>query len=100
MKTVPLKLVTIIAESVIEARITTDLRKKGARGFTVTQASGKGSRGIRVSDMEAGNVKIESIVSPEVAEAILEHLQKTYFPYYAVIAYLENVEVVRGDKYV
>lgn len=100
MKMVPLKLVTIIAESVIEARLTADLKKKGARGYTVTQAAGRGSRGIRVSDVESGNVKIETIVSPEVADAILEHLQKTYFAHYAVIAYLENVEVVRGDKYI
>lgn len=100
MKTIPLKLVTIVAESVLEAHITEDLTSLGAKGHTCTHASGRGARGVRVSDVEEGNVKIETIVSAEVADKILEHLAANYFRHYAVIAYLENVEVVRGDKYV
>lgn len=100
MRTIPLKLVTIVAETVLQPRLVRDIGALGAKGYTCTHASGKGARGVRVSDVEEGNVKIETIVSHEVADKILEHLNENYFRYYAVIAYLENVEVVRGDKYV
>jgi|FLYL01.1.fsa_nt_gi nitrogen regulatory protein PII len=100
MNTVPLKLVTIVAESVLEPYLIEDIRKLGAKGYTLTRAEGRGSRGVRVDDVERGNIKLEAIVGPEVADKILELLAEKYFQHYAVIAYLENVEVVRGDKYV
>jgi nitrogen regulatory protein P-II 2 len=100
MKTIPLKLVTIVAETVLESHLVEEILELGAKGYTCTHASGRGKRGVRVSDVEEGNVKIETIVSPVVAERILEHLSENYFRHYAVIAYLENIEVVRGDKYV
>jgi nitrogen regulatory protein P-II 2 len=100
MKLVPLKLVTIVAETVLESYLKDDLKRLGAKGYTLTRCEGQGDRGVRVSDVEGGNIKLETIVSPEVAEAILLHLSGRYFKHYAVIAYLENVEVVRGDKYV
>lgn len=51
-------------------------------------------------DWEGKNIRLEAIVSEEVALNILKRLQEAYFPYYAVVAFVENVEVVRGDKYV
>ena len=44
MHTHPLKLITIIAEPVLEARITTELLALGATGFTVVDGRGEGSR--------------------------------------------------------
>ena len=40
MLTYPFKLVTIIAEPVLEPRITQELRKLGASGFTVVEGRG------------------------------------------------------------
>jgi len=34
----------------------------------------------------------------EVALRILQRLQEAYFPHYAMIAYVENVWAVRGEK--
>jgi nitrogen regulatory protein P-II 2 len=34
-----------------------------------------------------------------VAERILARVAEEYFAHYAVIAWVEDVEVVRGDKY-
>jgi len=45
-------------------------------------------------------VKIETIVSPEVADRIIEHIAEHYFQHYAVIVYAQPVEVVRGNKYI
>jgi hypothetical protein len=100
MNTVRLKLVTIIAEAVIEERLLDDLRRLGAKGYTILAAQGEGTRGIRASDWEARNVRIETVVSAPVAEAILECLAREYFDRWAVIGYVSDVDVVRGDKYV
>lgn len=53
MATVSLKLVTIVAEPVLEEQIATSLRRLGATGYTVTEAHGAGSRGMRASVLRA-----------------------------------------------
>jgi hypothetical protein len=40
------------------------------------------------------------VVQEAVAGAILEHLSATYFEHYALIAYIDTVSVVRGEKYI
>ena len=100
MDLVPLKLVTIVAESLLEKRLVEEVKRLGAKGYTITPARGEGSRGIRRVDWEGQNIRLETIVSEEVALRILQRLQEEYFPHYAVIAYVENVWVVRGEKYV
>jgi nitrogen regulatory protein PII len=99
MKTVGLKKVTIVAEALLEERLLRELRGLGARGWTLGEVRGEGSRGVRASEWEGRNVKIESLVSAEVAERVLAHVAEAYFAHYAVVAYVESVEVVRGDKY-
>ncbi len=99
MRTVPLKRVTIIAEAVLEERLLDDLRELGARGYTITEARGEGTRGVRASEWEGKSVKIETLVSPEVADRLLERLAERYFEHYAVVGYLETVEVVRGSRF-
>jgi nitrogen regulatory protein P-II 2 len=100
MDTVALKLVTLVAEPVLEEKLTGELSKLGARGWTVTDSRGEGSRGIRASEVPGTSIRIEVVVSAAVANAILVHVKDHYFPRYAVIAWVCAVEVVRGDKYV
>jgi nitrogen regulatory protein P-II 2 len=99
MPTVMLRKVTIVAEALLEDRMLRELRALGARGFTIAEVRGEGSRGIRASDWEGRNVRIETIVSPAVADKILDHIAARYFEDYAVIAWVDDVGVVRGDKY-
>ncbi|RTI12943.1 transcriptional regulator [Thermus scotoductus] len=100
MNLVPLKLVTIVAESILEKKLVEEIKRLGAKGYTVVPARGEGSRGMRSLDWEGQNIRLETIVPEEVALRILARLQEAYFPHYAVIAYVENVWVVRGEKYV
>ncbi|MBL8694065.1 MAG: transcriptional regulator [Planctomycetes bacterium] len=100
MKTTPLKLVTVVAESVLGDRICEEMRSLGAKGFTVSEATGEGSRGLRTSELGGKNVRIEAVVGPDAADRILERLAERYFPHYAIIAFVHDVHVVRGDKYV
>ncbi len=96
----PLKLVTIICEAVLEEIVVNLLRECGAHGHTAFAVRGSGNQGERTADiMEAGNVQIEVIVKPAVAEAALERLQREVFPSYAMIAYESEVRVLRPEKF-
>ena len=99
MKTVRLSKVTIVAEAFLEERILREIKERGARGFTLTEVRGEGSRGVRASEWEGRNVRIETLVSAEVALRIMSHVAEAYFPHFAVVAWVGEVEVVRGDKY-
>jgi nitrogen regulatory protein P-II 2 len=99
MQTVPLKLLTVIAEAVLEERLLRDLREHGTKGYTLDQVRGEGSRGVHASEWEGRNIKVETIVTDEAAQSFLLHLSREYFPKYAVIAYVQDVQVVRGEKY-
>lgn len=100
MHTTKLKLVTIVAERVLEGRLLRALEELGSKGFTLTEATGKGSRGVRASEWEGPDVRIETIVSPAVADAIVSHIAEHYFAHYAVIVHMHDTEVVRGEKYI
>lgn len=95
-----LYLVTLVAEPVLEDRLTRDLTAHGATGFTVTEVTGRGTRGIRTGDIPGQNVRIETVVTEAVAERILGRIQEKWFESYAVIAWAHPVQVVRGQKYV
>ncbi len=100
MQTTVLKIVTIVAERLLEERLLRALESLGAKGFTVTEAKGRGSRGVRSSEWAGPDVRIETLVGPDVADAILAHVAETYFEHYAVIVWVQDAQVVRGEKYV
>jgi nitrogen regulatory protein P-II 2 len=98
--TTHLSLVTIVAESILETRIVRELEQLGVTGLTVTQTHGGGARGSRSGDIGGGNVKVETVVSAELAPVILAHVEANYFEHHAVIAWVSEVGVLRGEKYV
>lgn len=100
MKTTKLKLITIVTERILENRLLRKIEELGAKGYTLTQATGKGSRGVRASEWEGPDTRIETLVSEEVADAILESIAEDYFEHYAVIVFAQDAEVVRGEKYI
>ena len=100
MHNTTLKLVTIVTERILEDRLLRTLDALGAKGYTLTEARGKGSRGVRASEWEGPDTRIETLVSPKVAEAIMVHIAEHFFEHYAVIVYVQDAEVVRGDKYI
>ena len=99
MRTVPVICVTIVAEAVVERRLLRDLEAAGARGWTVTSGHGHGGGVVQASDWEGANIRVETLVSQRVADAVLEMLARDYFPRYAVIAWTTPVSVIRGDKF-
>ena len=99
MNTYTLTLLTIVAEALLKDRLIHEIRHAGAKGFTLTEVSGEGSRQRRVSEILGDNIKIEVIAKRETADKILTVLQQAFFPRYAVVAFMSDVQVVREDKY-
>jgi nitrogen regulatory protein P-II 2 len=55
---------------------------------------------VRADEFEGANIRLETLVSPEVADRFLEVLARDYFPRYAVVAWTTPAQVVRPEKYV
>ena len=100
MDTHELTLITLVAEPVLEDRLTREIMEMGATGYTVTEIHGRGTRGIRTADIPGEGIRIETLVSAEVADKLLTRAAEAWFPHYAVVAWETPVRVVRGDKYV
>ena len=91
---------TVITEAAIEKNLLRDLTQLGARGYTVLDARGQGRRGVRAAAWgEAANIRIEVICARALAETVLQHFQTVYYDNYAMVAYLQDVEVIRPDKF-
>lgn len=94
------KLVTIVTEAALERRLVDDLKRLGAHGYTISDARGEGSRGVRNAGWEAtGNIRVEVICDEATAEAIAAHLKAVYYANYAMILYLSDVGVLRPQKF-
>ena len=97
--------VVIITEKMILNQVAALIEAAGARGYTVTPAGGKGSRGIRSTGRAVvidgfSNVKIEVITgSKEAANRIADEVTERFFDNYSGITYLEEVEILRQDKF-
>jgi hypothetical protein len=90
---------TVVSERLLKDDIIELMKEEGAKGFSITDSVGEGSRGVHASDWEGRNVKIESVVHDETAKRILKRIADDYFEDYAVIAYTYPVTVVREEKF-
>ncbi len=100
MHTEARKLVTIVTEAALERRISEDIKRLGAHGFTVSDARGEGSRGVRSAGWEASsNIRIEVVCDAPTAEAIAVHLRAHYYDHYAMILFMSDVGVLRPEKF-
>lgn len=96
------KKIVIITEKLILDNITNIIEECGATGYTVTAAGGKGSRGVRSErgNDAYSNVKIEVVTANvEMAKAISEKVANKYFENYSGITYIEDVEIIRLQKF-
>lgn len=94
------KLLTIVAEAALEQRMIKDLERLGAHGYTITDARGKGSRGVRNAGWErSGNIRVEVVCDAKTAAAIAVHLKEHYYDNYAMILFIGDVEVLRPEKF-
>ena len=100
MEQYPRRLLTVVTEAVLERELLGELDALGVRGYTITDARGKGSRGRRQSDWsQEGNIRIEMVCEPALAERVARHLRERYYDHYAMILFLQDVAVLRPDKF-
>ena len=94
------KLVTIITESIIEKEVIQELERLGVSGYTITDARGKGRRGVRSAGWEHGsNARIEIVCEDHTAQAIADSLKEHYYENYAMILFIADVTVLRPRKF-
>ena len=101
MQLYPLKLVTVVGESVVMEDIAERGLKLGATGYTLSEVIGQGARSARnvIVTGEAKTMKLEFIVPMDVAEKILTHVSRDYFEHYACTLWVTDVQVLRGERY-
>jgi nitrogen regulatory protein PII len=99
MNTAARQLITIVAESVVEQKLIDDIKKCGAKGYSVSHVRGEGVTGKNTLDLNGPSIRLESVVTDKVAESILEMLAEKYFDKYAVIAWITVAHVARPDRF-
>ena len=94
------KLVTIVTEAVLEPDLLEELEVLGASGYTITEARGSGSRGVRDAGWQSsGNVRVEVVCSRELADKIAQRLRDKYYDHYAMILFESDIRVLRPGKF-
>jgi nitrogen regulatory protein P-II 2 len=89
-----MKLVTIIAESTLEALIIKSIKQFDISGYSIADTKGEGSHGVRAGDWDAArNITLSTVCEPEIARQMVSEL-KVQFRDYAFFAYLSDVEVI------
>jgi hypothetical protein len=97
---VTLKRVTIYTDDLMEEVVTRELGRLGAKGFSCTDCRGAGEHQV-VQDLAviSSRVRIETIVPPAVAEAIMDFVQSPRYTDRALTACIESVEVSSEGRF-
>jgi hypothetical protein len=93
--------VVIIADTALEQTLLPEFLKLGAKGYNCTYCFGKG-RHEPIEDPFTGSrsrIRVEVLARPQVAAAIMEFVHRKQFSAYAVVAYLDTVEVDSRDHF-
>ena len=99
METTERMIVTVIAEAAVESRLIADVKRLGARGYSVGHVRGEGTTGRHLQDLNGPSVRLETIVTEPVADAILAHLAAEYFGRFAVVAWVAPARVLRSERF-
>lgn len=99
MDTTERRILTIIAEAAVESRLIADIKRLGAKGYSIGHVRGEGTTGSRLHDLNGPSVRLETVVNDTVAEAILEHLAAAYFDRFAVVAWVAPAQVMRPSRF-
>ncbi len=89
-------LVTIIAESGLIQNLKDLVIEAGATGYTIEEvAAGFGTHGCRVGNLESDRTtKMILVVSQSISHAIVEEIEKTFNPHYAITVFRHEVDIL------
>lgn len=93
------RILTVIAEAAVESRLIADIKRLGAKGYSIGHVRGEGTTGSRLHDLNGPSVRLETVVTDTVADAILAHLAAEYFDRFAVVAWIAPAQVMRPGRF-
>lgn len=83
-----LRVITVVAEAILEDSLVGDIRRLGATGYTISDVRGWGKHGNRRGDWrQGGNIRIEVLGSEALCAAIAEHLRQNYQEDYGLLIF-------------
>ena len=95
-----IRLVVVICEEALEPVIRPALLAAGAKGYTVSKASGRGARGERDARWSlSANIRIEILCNAEAAERIVSSVYDQFSANYGLVVYAMDVDVLRAGKF-
>jgi hypothetical protein len=85
----------VFTESALESQLIHEITRRGALGYTITNARGKGSSGTRAASWEANsNIKLEIICSESLAQELGDALRRKYAEHYAMMIFTSPINVL------
>lgn len=91
---------TLICEEALEELIGQDIIEAGAKGYTVTDARGRGKRGVRDAQwLLSSNIRIDILCSHAVALCIMERIEAKYAAHYGLVMFMQAALAPQADKY-
>ncbi len=89
-------LLTIITERVMEHTLKELVERMGAQGYTIEDvASGWGKHGNRTGELESDQTfKMLLVVSTPVAQRIIQEIERSLQPEYAITVFQHEVDVM------
>lgn len=89
-----MRLLTILTEEVLEDTMIDEILALGAKGYTISEARGRGTHGVRTGKWSAGgNIRIEIIGDAVLCDRIVERLQANYERDYGLLMFTTAVEL-------
>ena len=93
-------LLTIVTEAVLENDLIELFKAQTIRGWTIVAARGNGDNGEKHGNFDANeNIQIELITDTATAEQLAELIQIKFGAHYALVQWLSEVRVLRGEKF-
>lgn len=88
------KLLTVVCEAMLESDLAEELVALGAVGYTITDARGLGTHGMRSGSWaKEGNIRLEILCDEAVGQKIIEHLKRSYDKDYGLLVFSSDVEL-------
>lgn len=84
----PKILLTIVTEVILEDSIIDDFKKLGVLGYTICDARGLGTHGLRTGNWrKEGNIRIDIIADSDQCTRIVERIKDAYDRDYGLLIY-------------
>lgn len=87
-------LLTIICEAILESELEEELSRLGVRGYTISDARGRGTHGRRSGAWrKEGNIRVEILCDAVLGQRVVDHLRGAYERDYGLLIFSSPAQV-------